>query len=78
MLASWLGHQMALWRAGQLPATRQAQLRALGAALGPDPAAASAVAAGAGSTAGAPQRAPARRRPAAARRQLPQQAARPS
>lgn len=77
VLASWLGHQMALWRAGQLPATRQAQLRALGAALGPDPAAATA-AAGAASTAAGPQRAPARRRPAAARRQLPQQAARQS
>lgn len=33
VLADWLAHQMALWRAGLLPATRQAQLRALGAVL---------------------------------------------
>lgn len=33
VLTDWLGHQMALWRAGKLPATRQAQLRALGAEI---------------------------------------------
>lgn len=77
MLADWLGHQMALWNGGLLPATRQAQLRALGAALGAEAAAASSEpSAAVASVTGAasPSRTPARRKATTARKPLAQQA----